>query len=117
MTEPRAATAGPRADTDRQEALRVRAAWLYHVEGMTQSEVAATLGVNRIMITRLLAEARARGEVIVRLRSGIAPIVELERDLERRFALRPRDRRALRDRGRRPRPAPSPPPPARTSPR
>lgn len=73
---------------DRQEALRVRAAWLYHVEGMTQSEVAATLGVNRIMITRLLAEARARGEVTVRVRSSIAPLVELERDLEAMHGLR-----------------------------
>ncbi len=76
-----------RGSTSRQQALRVRAAWLYHVEGMTQSEVATTLGVNRIMITRLLAEARARGEVIIRVRSEIAPIVELERDLEGLFGL------------------------------
>ena len=82
MTERRPATAEPRATTDRQEAMRIRAAWLYHVEGMTQSEVATTLGVNRIMITRLLAEARARGEVVIRVRSDIAPLVELERDLE-----------------------------------
>ena len=30
---------------DRQQALRIRAAWLYYVEGMTQSDVADTLNV------------------------------------------------------------------------
>ncbi len=79
---------GARGISGRHRSLRVRAAWLYHVEGMTQTEVAATLGVSRVMITRLLAEARARGEVVIRVRSEIAPIVELERDLEGRFALR-----------------------------
>ena len=58
---------------DPHHQLRVRAAWLYHVEGLTQSDVAKKLGVNRIMITRLLSEARARGEVIIRIKSDIAP--------------------------------------------
>lgn len=67
--------------------LRVRAAWLYYVEGLTQSDVAKKLGVNRIMITRLLSEARASGEVIIRIKSDIAPIVELERQLETTFGV------------------------------
>ncbi|MBG21315.1 MAG: LacI family transcriptional regulator [Rhizobiales bacterium] len=66
---------------------RIRAAWLYFIEGMTQAEVAAKLGVNRIMITRLLSEARRRGEVIIRIESPIAGLIELQNRLEERFGL------------------------------
>jgi deoxyribonucleoside regulator len=66
---------------------RIRAAWLYFIEGMTQAEVAAKLGVNRIMITRLLSEARRRGEVIIRIESPIADLIELQNRLEDRFGL------------------------------
>ena len=61
--------------------LRVRAAWLYYVEGLTQADVAKRLSVNRIMITRLLADARSRGKVVIRIRSDIAPIIELQQHL------------------------------------
>ena len=67
--------------------IRVRAAWLYYIEGLTQSEVAKKLGVNRIMITRLLSEARSCGEVIIRIKSDVAPIVELQRKLENIFGV------------------------------
>ena len=67
--------------------LRVRAAWLYYVEGLTQADVAKRLGVNRIMVTRLLADARNRGEVVIRIKSDIAPIIELQQELERAFGL------------------------------
>lgn len=67
--------------------LRVRAAWLYYVEGLTQADVAKRLGVNRIMVTRLLADARSRGEVVIRINSDIAPIIALQRDLERAFGV------------------------------
>jgi DNA-binding transcriptional regulator LsrR (DeoR family) len=74
-------------NTDMTEQLRIRAAWLYYIEGMTQSDVAKKLGVNRIMITRLLSEARRRGEVVIRIESPIAPLVGLQHDLEQRFGL------------------------------
>ncbi|AMM84223.1 sugar-binding transcriptional regulator [Martelella sp. AD-3] len=67
--------------------LRVRAAWLYYVEGLTQAEVSKKLGVNRIMITRLLSEARGRGEVIIRIKSDLAPLMKIQRKLEDRFGL------------------------------
>ena len=79
--------AGGRAVRDPHHQLRVRAAWLYYVEGLTQSDIAKKLGVNRIMITRLLSEARARGEVIIRIKSDIAPLVALQRALEDAFGL------------------------------
>jgi len=65
----------------------LRAAWLYYVEGLTQSDVAKKLGVNRIMITRLLSDARARGEVTIRIKSDIAPLIALQRDVEQAFGL------------------------------
>lgn len=67
--------------------LRVRAAWMYHIEGMTQSDVAKKLGVNRIMITRLLAEAKKRGEVVIRIKSDLSEIVEVQQKLEAKFGL------------------------------
>ena len=72
---------------DRQQILRIRAAWLYYVEGMTQSDVAETLNVSRIMINRLLSEARSRGEVSIKVTSEMVPLVELQRGLERKYGL------------------------------
>ncbi len=76
-----------RATTDINNQLRIRATWLYYVEGLTQSDVAERLGVNRIMITRLLSEARKRGEVVIRIKSQLAPLIELQLQLEERFGL------------------------------
>lgn len=67
--------------------LRIKAAWLYYIEGLTQSDVAERLGVNRVMIVRLLAEARRRGEVSIRIRSKLTGTIEAEVALEKRFGL------------------------------
>ncbi|NNE88819.1 MAG: sugar-binding transcriptional regulator [Silicimonas sp.] len=72
---------------DAQKELRIRAAWIYHVEGRTQSEVADILGINRVAVTRLLADAKKKSEVIVTVSSDLAPLAELERQLEARFGL------------------------------
>lgn len=45
--------------------LRVRAAWLYHVYGLTQHEVADRLGLSRTTVIRLLDEAKKLHEVTV----------------------------------------------------
>ncbi|MDC0116209.1 sugar-binding transcriptional regulator [Octadecabacter sp.] len=68
--------------------LRVRATWLYNVEGLTQSAIAKKLDVNRIMITRLLSEAKKRGEVVIRIKSELAEVVEIQHKLEERFDLK-----------------------------
>jgi DNA-binding transcriptional regulator LsrR (DeoR family) len=73
---------------DPQKELRIKAAWIYHVEGRTQNEVADILGINRIAVTRLLAEARKKSEVVVTVSSDIAALVDLERKLEERFDLK-----------------------------
>ncbi len=68
--------------------IRVRAAWLYYVEGLTQQETAKNLGVNRVQVTRLLAEAKKRGEVHIRINADISAVLELERGLERKFGIK-----------------------------
>lgn len=70
-----------------QNQLRTRAAWLYYIEGMTQADVAKKLGVNRIMVTRLLSEAKKRGEVVIRIKSELTELIELQHQLEDRFKL------------------------------
>lgn len=69
------------------EQLAVRIAWCYYVLGLTQQEVAARLGITRVRVNRLLAEARRRGIVRISITSELAENVELEERLKSRFAL------------------------------
>jgi len=69
------------------EQISVRIAWYYYVLGLTQQEIAAKLGINRIRVNRLLAEARRRGIVRVTIHSKLAENVELEDKLSRTFGL------------------------------
>lgn len=70
------------------EDLKTRIAWLYHVEGMTQDEVAKVVGLNRLRVLRILAGARQDGTVQVRVTTRLSHCVELERRLEGRWNLR-----------------------------
>lgn len=65
----------------------MRIAWCYYGLGMTQQEIAAQLGLNRVRVNRLLAEARRRGIVRITITSKLAENVELEERLKERFAL------------------------------
>ena len=76
------AASGTRADR-----MRVRAAWMYYVEEMTQSDIAAALDIGRVSVVRLLAEARARGEVRVSVTGALAELTAAERALEARYGL------------------------------
>ncbi|MEM0908114.1 MAG: sugar-binding transcriptional regulator [Pseudomonadota bacterium] len=73
---------------DPQQALRVRAAWIYYVEGRTQNEVAQILGLSRVAVTRLLADAKRRREVSISVTADLAELVALERTLEARYTLK-----------------------------
>ncbi len=75
---------GSQSETDR---LQARAIWLYHVEGYTQNDFATQLGANRVMVVRLLADARRRNEVRVTISAPLADLVEPERMVETRFAI------------------------------
>ncbi len=65
----------------RSERLRQRAAWMYFVEEMTQSAIAEALGVGRVTVVRMLAEAKALGEVRIALSRGDAELGGLEAGL------------------------------------
>ena len=89
---------GPR----RSERLRQRAAWMYFVEEMTQSAIADALGVGRVTVVRMLAEAKALGEVRIALSRGHAELGGLEAALCTTYGLRGgAGRAALLPRGRR----------------
>jgi DNA-binding transcriptional regulator LsrR (DeoR family) len=72
---------------DREEQLATRAAWLYFVGGLTQAQIGKKLGINRIRINRLLAQAREQGLVQIRITGRLAGCVELEEKLKKRFDL------------------------------
>ena len=71
--------------------LALRAATLYYLDGLTQAEVAARLGVSRPTAGRLVARAKANG--LVRIEVVVPPTLrddlhaEEERELEERFGL------------------------------
>lgn len=77
----------PQLVNDPADELRTRAAWMYYIEGLTQQETAKLLGINRVQVTRLLADARKRGEVHIRLRSEISEITQIERRCETAFGV------------------------------
>ena len=71
----------------RSERLRQRAAWMYFVEEMTQSAIADALGVGRVTVVRMLAEAKALGEVRIALSRGDAELGGLEAGLCKLYEL------------------------------
>ena len=77
MTQEHRAAEPPRAPR-RSERLRQRAVWMYFVEEMTQSAIADALGIGRVTVVRMLAEAKALGEVRIALSRGRAELGGLE---------------------------------------
>lgn len=63
------------------------AAWLYYVDGLTQSEVALRLGVSRASVVNYLQDARTRGIVSIRMNPGAIARTGLSRRLAERFGL------------------------------
>lgn len=84
-------TAQHRGSTPEDLRLALRAATLYYLDGLTQAEIAARLGVSRPTAGRLVARAKAKG--LVRIEVVVPPNMsddlhaEEERELERRFGL------------------------------
>ena len=67
--------------------MRLRAAWLYYNQGLTQKDVADRLGISRSTVIRMLDEALKRSEVQIWISEGIDDCVELAVKLERQFGL------------------------------
>ncbi len=66
---------------------KVRVAWLYYIEGLTQDAIAAQLGVTRMRVQRLLAQARDEGLVRISITDPIAETIALAAELKRLFGL------------------------------
>lgn len=60
---------------------------MYYVEEMTQSAIADSLGIGRITVVRLLAEARSMNDVRISLSRDISDLAGLEIELQKRFAI------------------------------
>jgi DNA-binding transcriptional regulator LsrR (DeoR family) len=75
------------SDTDLEEDIKTRVAWLYYMESMTQDQVAQELGLTRSRVLRMLAASRQDGTVQIRVTSKLSRCVELERALEDRFGM------------------------------
>ena len=67
--------------------IAVRAAWLYHVAGNTQHEIARKLQISRPTAQRLVAFALERGLIKVRVNHKVASCLELAIELRQRFNL------------------------------
>ena len=67
--------------------LAVRAAWLYHIAGNTQHEIARKLQISRPTAQRLVAFALERGLVKVRVNHKVASCLELAVALRQRYEL------------------------------
>ena len=105
--------------------LATRAAWLSYVGGYTQEEIAGRLGVSRIKVNRLIAQAVRAGLVHVFVEGTAAECIALEEAIAARWGLRvlhrgsrpSRKRAAAGDAGRRRRALAAPGAGARARPR
>ncbi|HEV7420606.1 MAG TPA: sugar-binding domain-containing protein [Mycobacterium sp.] len=86
-----AESVGVAASTPEDLRLALRAATLYYLDGLTQAQIAARLGVSRPTAGRLIARAKAKGlvriEVVVPTTLQDDLHAEEERELELRFGL------------------------------
>lgn len=68
--------------------LATRVAWMYFVEGLRQEDIAASLGISRMRVNRLVASAREDGLVRIEIVSPHRMTSDLEARLREAFDLR-----------------------------
>ena len=61
-----------------------RAAWLYYVGGYRQEQTAKLLGISRLKVHKILAEARDLGIVKISIQHRFARIAEVEENIRRK---------------------------------
>ncbi|MCA0433442.1 MAG: sugar-binding transcriptional regulator [Proteobacteria bacterium] len=66
---------------------RMRIAWMYYVEGLTQNEIADRLGIGRVTVVRNINEALRHREVKIWIDGAVAECFELEARLKQAFKL------------------------------
>jgi DNA-binding transcriptional regulator LsrR (DeoR family) len=78
-------TDGPSAASGRVARNRMRIAWMYYVEGLTQGEIADALGIGRVTVIRNINEAIKQHEVRIWITGHVAECLELEKSLKDTF--------------------------------
>jgi deoxyribonucleoside regulator len=61
---------------------RMRIAWMYYVEGLTQNEIADRLGIGRVTVVRNINEAIKQREVKIWIEGDVSECFELEAELK-----------------------------------
>ncbi len=67
---------------------RMRIAWMYYVEGLTQNEIADKLGIGRVTVVRNINEAIRQREVKIWIEGDVAECLELEGQLKQTFGFK-----------------------------
>lgn len=65
----------------------VWACWLYYEDGMTQSDIAETMGISRATVNNYLAEGRERGIVNISIDPARLSALTIARELKQHFGL------------------------------
>ena len=84
----KARTASPERGAGRIARNRMRIAWMYYVEGLTQNEIADRLGIGRVTVVRNINEAIKQREVKIWIEGDVAECFELEAELKRAFGFK-----------------------------
>ena len=67
---------------------RMRIAWMYYVEGLTQNEIADRLGIGRVTVVRNINEAIKQREVKIWIEGDVSECFELEAQLKQAFGFK-----------------------------
>lgn len=67
---------------------RMRIAWMYYVEGLTQNEIADRLGIGRVTVVRNINEAMKQGEVKIWIEGEVSECFDLEGELKAAFGFK-----------------------------
>lgn len=71
----------------RRAAQLVRIAWLYYEDQLTQAEIGDKLGLSRVVINRMLKEARETGLVKISIRSDLVSSLPIAKRIVTRYGL------------------------------
>lgn len=70
------------------EDLLTLVSWMYYMEGQTQESIAKELGLSRVKISRLLAEARKQGIVQIHITRTLPEYYTIKKELQKRYGLK-----------------------------
>lgn len=73
-------------NSNNNQDLLLKIAWLYYMEGLTQGEIAQRVSLSRPTIVRMLQQAREEGLIEIRLTRPLPQTTILETELEKTFA-------------------------------